>query len=88
MRWRFPGPQLPAHRQATGQVCLGTSGEGSNLLMSDMQPFDLPLATYSVGNAVEAVAHDAVDALDTCDREGLGEQVCDCVHVVSPGSIN
>src|ERR1700722_8950006 len=85
---KIPWPAASrANCQLTGQVCLGTSSEGSNFLMSDMQPFDFALATYGIGKAVEAVADDTVDPLDACNRQGLSELVRNSIHIVSPGSI-
>jgi hypothetical protein len=65
---------------------LGTSREGGNLLMPDMQPFDLSLAAYDIGEAVEAVTDDTVDALDACERKGLSELVCDAFMILVPVS--
>ena len=48
--------------------------------MADVDPFDLPLATDRIGDPVEAIANDAVDALDTGHCEGLSELICHCTH--------
>ena len=56
-------------------MSLGTRREGGNLFVPDMHPLDLAVAANGVGNAVEAVADDAVDPLDTRRREGFGELI-------------
>ena len=43
----------------------GSRREGRNFLVPDMHPLDLALAANGIGNAVEAVADNAVYALDT-----------------------
>jgi hypothetical protein len=68
-------------------MCLGTCGESSDFLMPYMQPFDLPLAAYGVGEPVQAVAHDAVDSLNTGQCQSLGELVRDGGHIGSPDAV-
>src|SRR5271165_4459635 len=75
-----------ANREGAGQVSLGTGCECGNLFTTDMQPFDFALATNGIGKAIEAVAHDAVDSLDPCRRQRVGELVRDCAHLVPSGS--
>ena len=55
--------------EVTCEMRLGAGREGGDLLMTDMQPLDLPLPANGIGNAVEAVADDAIDASHT-DRGG------------------
>ena len=64
---------------------LGSGGEGGNLLVPDMQPLDFALPADRIGQAVQAVANDAVDALDACERKGLSGLVCDAFHHLGPG---
>ena len=53
-----------ADGEAAGDMGVGARGEGGDLLMPDMQPFDAAGSAQRIGEAVEAVADDAVDALD------------------------
>ena len=52
-----------ADRELAGQMRVGAGGEGRDLLVPDMQPVDLALPAQCVGEPVQAVADDAVDAL-------------------------
>jgi hypothetical protein len=45
-----------------------------------MDPLDLPLTTDRIGDSVEAIANDVVDALDTGDCEDLSELIRYCTH--------
>ena len=60
---------------------LGAGREGGDLLVADMNPLDLPLAADRVGQAVQAVADDAVNSLDAGRGESFGELVRNCLHV-------
>src|SRR5271154_4549857 len=64
-----------ADRELAGQVRFGAGGEGAGLLVAHMNPLDLALPADRVGEAVEAVADDAVDALDAGCREGFRELI-------------
>jgi hypothetical protein len=72
------------------QVILGHLGLGviaGNLLASldlivIMDPLDLGLTANSVGQAVEAVANDAINSFDPRRREDFGKLVCNSTHVV------
>src|SRR5208282_2564989 len=64
-----------ADGKLAGQMRLGARGEGGDLLVADMQPLDLSLTANGVGQAVKAVADDAVDALDAGGCENLGELI-------------
>ena len=67
MRWRLPGPQLAAQTASdAGEVGFGTGGEGGGLFVADVHPFDGAVFAQGVGEAVERVAGEAVDALDAC----------------------
>ena len=66
-----------ADRELAGQMRLGAGREGRDLLVPDMDPFDLALSADRVGEAVEAVADDAVDPLDAGRGEGLRELISD-----------
>jgi len=54
---------------------LRPGGEGGDLLVPDMDPFDLALTAKGIGQAVQAVADDPVNPLDAGGREGLGKLV-------------
>jgi hypothetical protein len=64
-----------ADGQLAGQMRLGTGGECGDLLVPDMEPFDLALTADGIRQPVEAVADDAVDALDAYGGEGFDELV-------------
>jgi hypothetical protein len=57
MRCRLSGPQLPAQTASSRQMRLSSGGERGNLLLVDMDPFDLALAPDGIGQAIQAV-HD------------------------------
>ena len=57
------------------QVRLGAGGEGRDFLVSDMQPLDLPLPADSIGQTIEAVPDDPVNALHPRGGEGLDELI-------------
>jgi hypothetical protein len=54
---------------------LSASREGSDLLVSDMDPFDLALAPQSVGEAVKTIADHAIDSLDARRSQRLRKLV-------------
>ena len=64
-----------ADRELAGQMRFGARRECSNLLMPDMHPRNLALAPDRVGQAVEAVADNAVDTLDARCSEDFGELI-------------
>src|SRR5207248_2789699 len=64
-----------ADRQFARQMRLGARGESGDLLVSDVHPLDLSLAADRIGQTIQAIADDAVDALDAGRREGLGELI-------------
>jgi hypothetical protein len=67
-------PAAPgAHGELTGEMGLGTGREGSDFLVPDVHPLDLPLPPNGIGQTIEAVAHDAIDALYTCGGERRGK---------------
>ena len=57
------------------QMRLGAGRERGDLLVPDMNPLDLALPTNGIGQTVEAVADDAVDAFDARSGEGLDELI-------------
>jgi hypothetical protein len=72
-----------ADREAVSYVGVGAGGEGGDLLVPHVQPFDPVAPPNGVGEAVQAVADDALDALHACRGEnpnhligdGLGHRV-------------
>src|ERR1700739_1529625 len=74
-----------AHRKAAGQVRFGRRGERGHLLVPYMDPFDLALPPQRIGNAVQAVADDAVDSLHPGNGKGLNQLISDgSGHVSAP----
>jgi hypothetical protein len=62
-----------AHRELTGEMGLSTRCERRDFLVPDVHPFDLLLAPNGIGQTIQAVAHDAVDTLHTCDGKRRSE---------------
>jgi hypothetical protein len=61
------GPAAPgADCQSAGQLCLGGRSERARLLVADVDPLDPVGPADRVDDRIEAVADDAVDALDAC----------------------
>jgi hypothetical protein len=69
-----------ADGQRAGELRLCAGRESRNLFMADMDPFDLALAPDRVGDAVEAIANDAIDTFHADRCQGLGELVCHGFH--------
>jgi hypothetical protein len=59
------------HGKFAGQMCLGARRKGGDFLDPDMHPFDLPLPPNGVGQAIQAVADDAVGPLNADCGEGF-----------------
>ena len=63
IRCRLPGPQLRgADGQLAGERGLGGGGEGGRLLVADVLPGEVAVAAQGVGEPVERVAGQPVDA--------------------------
>ena len=74
-----------ADGELTRQMRLGTRREGRDLLVPDMDPFDLTLAAKRVGQPVQAVANNAINPLDTRCGENLRELIRNGFgHVCAP----
>ena len=72
MRCRLPGPHEPAQTASlAGDLRLARRCEGRHLLMPDMHPFDGAPLSQRLGEAVQAVADHAEDALDARLFQGL-----------------
>ena len=69
----------PATASANGEVTrkmrLGAGREGGNLLVPDMDPIDLSLSAQGIGEAVEAIADNAVDPPHPRRYEDLRELI-------------
>jgi hypothetical protein len=57
---------------------LRTRCKGGDFLVPDMDPFDLALPTKRVRQTIEAIADDAIDALDAGHCEHFRKLICDC----------
>ena len=69
-----------ADGESAGELRFGARRKSGYFLMPDMDPFDLALLANRVGNSVQPVANDAVDALDAGRGERLRELFCNCAH--------
>jgi hypothetical protein len=68
-----------------GQMRIRPGGEGGDLLVPDVDPFDLSLSANGIGEAVEAVTDDPVDAFNSRRSKRFGELICNSsCHVSSP----
>jgi hypothetical protein len=63
------------NRQRSGEVGFCSSGEGRRFLMAQMDPIQFSGRADRVGNAVERVAGNSIDSLDSCFRENIHQQV-------------
>ena len=67
---------------------VGAGGEGGDFLVADVQPVDPAMAAERVGEAVEAVADDAVDPSHAGRGEGLDHLVGNgCGHRIRSYSL-
>ena len=85
MRCRLPGPQLPAQTASSPVRC--ASAPAAKAATSSCRTWThsiLPCRRIAVGEAVQAVADDAIDALDAGRGEGFGELISN-VHGLAPG---
>jgi hypothetical protein len=65
-----------AHHKVTTQVGFRTGGKRRNFLMPNMHPLDLMMLPDSVGNTVQGISTDPVDALDSGRNERLDDNFC------------
>src|SRR5215467_6174799 len=61
--------------ELTREVGFARGGKRCDLLVPDMNPFDLALLAQRVGEPVETVADDAINALDSRREKNLGELI-------------
>src|SRR6266404_2535668 len=65
-----------ADRETTCDMRIRAGGERSDFLVPDMQPLHAAMAAQCIGEAIEAVAYDSIDTLDTGGGEGFDHLVC------------
>ena len=76
-----------AYGEGASDMGVGASGEGGDLLVAHMQPFDAAAPANGVGEAIEAVADNAIDPLHARRGENLDHLVGDGLgHRVLLGS--
>jgi hypothetical protein len=66
-----------ADGEPTRDMSVGAGGEGRDLLVAHVQPFDAPASANGVGETVQTVADDAVDTLHSGGGENLDHLVGD-----------
>src|SRR2546430_6302076 len=64
-----------ADRELTGEMGFAGGGKRRDFLVPGVNPFDLALMAQRVGQPVETVADDAVNALDSRREKNLGELI-------------
>lgn len=62
-----------ADPEATGELCLGASGEGRGLLVAHPHPLDSVLATDGIGDRVQGIADHAPHLRDAMTGDGPDE---------------
>lgn len=62
-----------ADPEATGELCLGASGEGRGLLVAHPHPLDSVLATDGIGDRVQGIADHAPHLRDAMIGDGPDE---------------
>src|SRR5229473_5335023 len=65
-----------ADRETARDMRVRAGGERGDFLVPDMQPLHAAMAAQCIGEAIEAVAYDSIDALDTGGGEGFDHLVC------------
>ena len=66
-----------ADGEVAGDMRVGAGGEGGDFFVAHVQPLHAPAAAHRVGEAIETVADDAVDALHAGRGENLDHLVGD-----------
>jgi hypothetical protein len=64
-----------AYRELTLDRGIASGGERGRFLVTDVLPGDRPVLIQRVGEAVERIAGDAVDALNPSALEGFDDQI-------------
>src|SRR5215471_1421697 len=72
--------------ELTRQMRFGARRKTGHFLVADMHPLDLSLAANGIGDAIEAVADDAVDPLYAGECQGFHELISNGFrHAPLPG---
>src|SRR4051794_15466910 len=66
--------------ELAGQMCFGAGRESGDLFVPHMYPLDLALPANSVGQTVQAVAHNSVDAHDAGGGKDCSELIRNGCH--------
>ena len=66
-----------ADGEVSGDMGVGAGGEGCDLFVAHVHPLHAAAPEHGVGEAVQAVADDAVDALHACRGKNLNHLVGD-----------
>ncbi len=69
------------HRKLAGDLRFARGGKGGDLFMPDVNPVDRLSLAQRVGEAIEAIADHAEDALDAGLGQRLRDKVCDIVDL-------
>jgi hypothetical protein len=64
-----------ADGEGAREMGFGAGGEGGDLFVPHVNPFDLALATQGVRESIETVTHNAVNTLDASGRESCRELI-------------
>ena len=77
-----------ADRQFAGEMSLACGGKRRHLFVPHMNPFDLALAAQRVGQPVETITDDSVNAFDARLCENFGKLVSNSLnlHDLAPPS--
>src|SRR5215510_923288 len=54
-----------ARRQLSSQLGFGARSKGSCFFVADVDPVDLAVSAHSIGNRIQAVANNSIDALNS-----------------------
>src|SRR5258708_28113645 len=74
---RFARPATSGEdRKTTCDMAVPAGGERGDFLVPDVQPLHAAMAAQCIGEAIEAVAYDSIDTLDTGGGEGFDHLVC------------
>src|SRR5258708_1236081 len=72
-----------ANREATRDMRIRAGRERGDLLVPDVQPLHAAMAAQGIGEALQAVAHGSMNALNTGRRKGFDHLVCNSAcHVI------
>jgi len=79
---QIPGPAASsAHCKFVSQMRFGTGRERRYLLMTNVDPLNLRLATNGISQAVKAVSDDAINSLYTRRNKRFNKLISNSLHV-------